>query len=170
MDDPFATLGLPRRFTLARGELEQRHRDLSRTLHPDRYVEAPAGERRMAIERAISVNEAFRTLRDPLTRALGLLRLAGAEVSDRARPDPALLLEVMQLRESLDAVKADAHRVAALRARVAEAIAAEETHLAAAFDRDGEIPADLLARAQEAAIKLRYYRRFDEEAEALDEG
>jgi len=170
MDDPFAILGLPRRFTLPRPELDQRHRDLSRALHPDRFVEAPAGERRMALDRAVTVNEAYRTLRDPLTRALCLLRLAGAEVSDKARPAASLLMEVMELRESLDAVKAQPHRVAALRAQVAEAIAAEEVHLAAAFDGPNLPSEDHLARAHAAAVKLRYYRRFDEEAEALDEG
>lgn len=168
MDDPFATLGLPRRFSLSLAELAQRHRDLSRTLHPDRFVEAPAGERRMALERAMAVNEAWRTLRDPLTRALCLLRLAGVEVSDRERPDAALLMEVMDLREALDAVKAQPHRVAALRDQVAAAIARESQHLAAAFDGDAPPSPAQRARAREAAVKLRYYHRFEEEAEALE--
>lgn len=98
MTDPFELLGVERRFSLDRAALEQRHRDLSRTLHPDRYVQSPPGERRMALERAVAVNEAFRALRDPLTRAEALLSAHGLAVGDAERPSQSLLMEVMELQ------------------------------------------------------------------------
>ena len=42
--DPFATLGVPRRFDVDLAAVEKTHRELSRALHPDRYVGA-GGER-----------------------------------------------------------------------------------------------------------------------------
>ncbi|MBL8603660.1 MAG: Fe-S protein assembly co-chaperone HscB [Myxococcales bacterium] len=168
MTDPFETLGLPRRFRFERLALEQRHRDLARALHPDRYVEAPALERQLALSKAVTVNEAYRTLRDPLQRALALLRLAGHPIGDRDRPSAEVLMAVMELREALDEARADPARVASLRSQVASAIAECEALVAEAFDApEGPDPARL-DEARAAVIKLRYYRRFEEEADSLE--
>lgn len=168
MSDPFTTLGIPARFTFAPGELEQRHRDLSRTLHPDRYVSAPPSERRVALERAVAVNDAFRLLRDPLGRAQALLARHGAPLRDDERAPPSLLMEVMELRESLDAARTKPDRVAALRAEVSARIATGERAVAAAFDGDAAPDDATLAKARAAVVMLRYLRRFEEEADALD--
>ncbi len=168
MNDPFSTLGVPARFTFAAGDLEQRHRDLSRALHPDRFVNAPPSERRAALERAVSVNDAFRALRDSLTRALSLLALHNVSIREGERASPDLLMEVMELRESLDAVRTKPERVASLRAEVDAKIASEERVVAGVFDREGAPDATALARARDAVMKLRYFRRFQEEADALD--
>lgn len=169
MNDPFATLGVPARFSFATGELEQRHRDLSRALHPDRYVNAPSSERRVALERAVSVNDAFRALKDPLTRAQSLLALHGLSIREGERAAPALLMEIMELREELDAVRTKPDRVASLRAQVDAHVAAEERVVAEVFDREGPIDTKELSRARDAVVKLRYYKRFQEEVDALDE-
>ncbi|MFO0630380.1 MAG: hypothetical protein U0325_32800 [Polyangiales bacterium] len=87
MGDPFAELGVPRRFALPMKEVAQRHRDLSRALHPDRHTGASPAERRVTLERAVAVNEAWRVIRDPLARALALLDLHGAPcATPTARP------------------------------------------------------------------------------------
>ncbi len=67
--DPFATLGIDPAFNIDLAAVEQRHRDLSRALHPDKFSGAPAAERRLALNRAIEVNEAWRAVRDPIRRA-----------------------------------------------------------------------------------------------------
>src|ERR1041384_3490226 len=118
MTDPFATLGVEPRFDLDLHALEQRHRDLSKAHHPDRYTSAPAAERRLALSRAIDVNEAFRALRDPIRRAEALIRRAGVPVGETAEPKaaPDLLMEMMEAREELSfaARGKDLARVAAL--------------------------------------------------------
>ena len=48
-------------------------------------------------------------------------------------------------------------------------VAAEERVVAEVFDREGPIDAKELSRARDAVVKLRYYKRFQEEADALDE-
>ena len=166
MTDPFELLGVERRFTLDRAALEQRHRDLSRTLHPDRYVQAPPGERRMALERAVAVNEAYRALRDPLTRAEALLAAHGLSMSDADRPPQSLLMEVMELRESLDDARRSPDKVAALLDQVRARSRSEEATLAAVFDESPSPGADALGRARDALVRLKYFRRFEEEADA----
>lgn len=169
MNDPFATLGVPRRFTLPAAELEQRHRDLSRAVHPDRHAADAPAVRRAALERAVSVNDAFRALRDPLSRAESLLALHGLALTEGDRAPPALLMDVMELREALDEARGRPERVAPLRAAVARRVADAERALAEAFDRAEAPDAAALARAREAAVGLRYFRRFEEEADAMEE-
>ena len=103
MSDPFSTLGVEPAFDLDLAVLERRHRELSRELHPDRYVGRPAGERRQALGRAIEVNEAWRVLKDPIRRAEALLTLSGTPVGEtnEPKPDPELLMDMMEQRESL---------------------------------------------------------------------
>src|SRR5690242_15718215 len=114
MSDPFDTLGVEPRFDLDPDKLAERHRDLSRTLHPDRYAGAPAAERRMALGKAIEVNDAYRVLKDPVRRAEALLRRAGVPVGETVEPKPsqALLMDMMERREEL----ADARRAKDLQA------------------------------------------------------
>lgn len=166
--DPFETLGVEPSFELDLGALEKRHRELSRALHPDRYVGRPPAERRQALGRAIEVNEAWRQLRDPIRRAEALLARSGVAVGEGAEPkaDPELLMEMMEQREAL----ADARRArdqAALE-RLADGIRQREARvlgkLGAGF-KSHAAGDDLLRQLGE----LRYYRRFLDEAAAIED-
>ena len=74
MQSPFVVLEIEPRFDLDPAALEARHKELSRALHPDRYAGRPASERRLALSKAIEVNEAYRALRDPIKRAEAVAR------------------------------------------------------------------------------------------------
>jgi len=69
MLDKFALLGVPQGFDEPEG-LDEKFRALSRTTHPDRV---PAGERVKAAARMTELNDAYRTLKDPVRRAEHLL-------------------------------------------------------------------------------------------------
>jgi molecular chaperone HscB len=77
-----------RRFDLDVAALDARRKELSRALHPDRFASSPAAERRMALGRAIEVNEAFRALRDPIRRAEALARSLELPVGETSEPNP----------------------------------------------------------------------------------
>ncbi len=159
-ESPFDVLGLPRRFELDLAVLEARVRDLQRALHPDRHTSGTPAERRAALSRAVSVNEAYRTLRDELTRAAVLVG-AHAEA-----PDPAFLMEIMELREGLADARAGSsiEAVRKLAAEVRTRAATSRSVLADAIDGRPDA-----ARAAEALSKLRYYRRFLDEVEVAEE-
>lgn len=176
MRDPFQIFGVPPKFNLDVDALERRHRELSRALHPDRHTSSSAGERREALNRAIEVNSAWRQLRDPVSRAEALLQTLGLQVEEgrEPKPDPALLMEIMEQREELsDARRArDGTRVTRLaeRARVAHDQLVQQ--LAVGFE---QVSASHAAHDQnrEPLLKklgaLRYYRRFLEEARAIQD-
>ena len=170
MSDPFTTLGVPRRFSLDLRELEQRFRDLSRALHPDKHAQASPAERRVAAEKSVAVNDAFRILKNPQTRAAALLATSGRTVEEHTRADPALLAEILEMREELDNVRGAPDReslVAGMRAQVESRVHEAERVIADAFDRE-EIPdATKLDRAYDSLVKRRYLYRFLEEADAM---
>jgi molecular chaperone HscB len=109
--DYFAFLGLPRKLTLDRVELDERFRSLSRQFHPDYYCNATPAERRASLERASYLNDAYRTLRHLPSRIEYLLELETPEgrtpIRARGEPavPPALLEEVFALNEELDAIR-----------------------------------------------------------------
>lgn len=168
-DDPFALLGLPHAFALDRAALDARHRELSATHHPDRLVDASHAERVRAIEKAAAINEAHRTLRDPQRRAQALLERAGRPLTENTRAPESVLMQVLALREALDDAgqARDEGRLAAIRDEAAARIAEDERCVSAAFPATGEARAEALDAAFEATVRLRYFRRLVEEAEAL---
>jgi molecular chaperone HscB len=110
--DYFAFLGVPRRLNLDLADLEQRFRALSRQFHPDFFYNATPAERVASLERSSYLNDAYRTLKQPIARIAYLLELEGvwtrADRGDGAaskQVPPALLEEVFSLNEELDEVR-----------------------------------------------------------------
>ena len=110
--DYFAFLGLPRKLNLDTADLERRFRDLSRQFHPDYFYNAAPAERRASLERSSYLNDAYRTLKDPIGRIEYLLKIEGLtggaserEGSSRATVPPSLLEEVFALNEELDEIR-----------------------------------------------------------------
>src|SRR5882762_4148942 len=64
--DYFAFFGLPRKLTLDLADLEQRFHSLSWKLHPDNFVRASEDERQLSLDRSSQLNDAYRTLQDPV--------------------------------------------------------------------------------------------------------
>lgn len=165
--DPFATLGLPRRFDLDLPAVEKTHRELSRALHPDKFVSAGASERRAALSKAVEVNEAWRVVRDPIRRAEALLALSGVAVGEEraGATAPEFLMEMLEQREALAEAKQakDLARVHAMAKVIEERSREAEASLGEGFAR-GEA-ASLVGKLGE----LRFYRRFLDEVSAIED-
>jgi molecular chaperone HscB len=106
--DYFSFFGLPRALQLDAQELERRFRDLSRKFHPDFYYNAPPAERLASLERSSYLNDAYRTLRNPVTRVEHLLAIEGlapVTAHGTVKVPPSLLEEVFALNEELDEIR-----------------------------------------------------------------
>lgn len=103
----FELFGLPESFKLDSGMLTQQYRALQQEVHPDRFASATDQEKRISMQQATMINEAFRVLKDPLERARYLLQLKGIQWDDDQATvnDPAFLMEQMELREALAEVR-----------------------------------------------------------------
>jgi molecular chaperone HscB len=124
--DYFAFFGLPSKLRLDAAELEKRFHQLSWKLHPDNFVRADEYERELSLERSSQLNDAYRTLRDPISRVEYLLAREGMrkEGQHKQQAPPELLEEVFELNESLEELRssrqagADRSGMAALRGKL----------------------------------------------------
>ncbi len=116
--DYFSFFGLSRKLNLDTESLEHDFYLLSRKLHPDRYSLGSGDEKEWSLEKTSQLNDAYRTLRDPISRTEYLLKLEGVhfeeqskaateaartsgEVKKQAIP-PDLLEEVFELNMQLE--------------------------------------------------------------------
>jgi molecular chaperone HscB len=81
----FQVFGLPRGLALDTGALEQEFHRLSRRLHPDRFARATANEQQWSLANTALLNDAYRTLRDPILRTEYLLSLQGIQLEEQSR-------------------------------------------------------------------------------------
>jgi molecular chaperone HscB len=175
--DPFALLGVERRFDLDLKVLEKTHRELSRALHPDKFAQAGASERRAVLEKAASVNEAWRTVRDPIKRAEALFELAGRKVGEDNEPkaSPAFLMAVLEEREALADARAakDLAKVRAVGETMTRRADATQKKLADGFATigSGSVTPDRAAVEKLVPLlgELRFYKRFLDEVAAIEE-
>jgi molecular chaperone HscB len=179
--DHFAVLGIERRFDLDLADAERRYKELSRQLHPDRFARADAQARRASLARSVQLNDAWKTLRDPVRRAEYMLAQSGIEVGgeegtrrtgangekERVPVPQELLMAILELREALMDARAegDHGRVEALATDVRTS---KERAMADVARALGSTPA-ALDEAAAALVSVRYYDRFLEEVAVHDE-
>jgi molecular chaperone HscB len=159
--DHFARLGLPAALDLDAGALDKAYFAGQRQWHPDRFVAKPPEERAKASTEAAALNDAYRTLKNPLDRAVYLAALNGVELPGDGKTidDPDLLMEAMETREELEeAVTVQAVDTLAAKARgdVDKALKG----LGSLFLANDK-PA-----IRKALLRLRYLDKFAEEARA----
>jgi len=142
----FRFFDLPDKLQIDVAELEQRFHKLSWKLHPDNFVRAGEYERELSLERSSELNDAFRTLRDPIRRVEYLLRRAGLRKDGQSKQQapPELLEKVFRMNESLDELRearlagGNGEEMAALREQLQAAESDFEKSLA---DVDAELEA-----------------------------
>jgi molecular chaperone HscB len=115
--DYFQVFGLERGFQVDLPALEHEFHRLSRKVHPDRFARAGEHERQWSLADTALLNDAYRTLKDPLHRTEYLLKLEGAEIgeehagkdrkglADPSRVPADLLEEVFELNMQLEEMR-----------------------------------------------------------------
>ncbi|HWA45561.1 MAG TPA: Fe-S protein assembly co-chaperone HscB [Hypericibacter adhaerens] len=157
--DAYTRLGFEPRFDIDPAELDKRYLGFQRNLHPDRFARKSPREKAIAESQAMSLNEAYETLKDAVRRAQALLARAGIASpvgESRTIEDRELLMEAMEVREALEeAADLDALQRLASRAQQEEAGCLKA--LTAAFaERDWD-------EAARQTTRLKYWRKFAEE-------
>jgi molecular chaperone HscB len=174
--DFFEVLGVERKYHHPVEELEQRYKELSKQVHPDRFAKAPPKERLAAVQKTTDLNDAWRVLRDPVKRAEYLLKLEGLDIGDEknasVKAEPAFLMEMMEKNEALHDARGagDAEKIVALETemRTARVAALELVH--EGFMRYDAGDKSALPAIAQALVALRYHARFLEQVEAWQSG
>jgi molecular chaperone HscB len=100
----YEALGLEPQLALDSEELKKHFYERSRQWHPDRFSRASAAEQQKSLEMTSMLNDAFRTLRDPVARAEYFLENNGIVPSKHVPPE--LLEEVFEMNIALEELRA----------------------------------------------------------------
>lgn len=112
--DYFQVFGLGRKLEIELSGLEREFHRLSRRLHPDRFARATAQEQQWSLAATALLNDAYRTLRDPISRVEYLLKLEGLAIGEEhagsnkradRQPPADLLEEVFELNMQLEEMR-----------------------------------------------------------------
>ena len=164
----FDLFGLPARFHVDTAALEDAWRRLQSDVHPDRHAAGTDAEQRAALQASARVNEAYRTLREPVGRAEYLLALHGIEAAretDTALPMNFLERQLERREEAAEAVTArDAAAVRAVLDDVRAEAHALEAALAAQIDEDGDY-----VGARMRVRELRFLHKVGEDLAAMEQ-
>jgi len=106
-------------------------------VHPDRFATRSAAEKRVAMQWSSQANEAYRILKDPMSRARYLCELGGIDLQTETNTamSPDFLLRQMSWHEQLDLVldqKVDSHVSASVRSLLQEELADAELEITTA--------------------------------------
>jgi molecular chaperone HscB len=165
-DDDFTLFGLPARQRQDGADVDSRRRDLQARVHPDRFTAEGAATQRLAMQWAVRVNEGYRRLKDPLSRAAYLCELRGVPVdAERNTAMPVdFLMQQMQWREALDEARG-ASAIEALDAAVARDEAARLAELETLLDETGDTAA-AAARVRALMFLARFRQDIERRLEA----
>jgi molecular chaperone HscB len=152
--DHFIRLGLARDYSVDRAVLDRQYFQFQRALHPDRFSGKSPREKALSQQQAVSLNEAYETLKDPLKRAAYMLKMSGRTSEPAA--DPMTLMEFLERHEELSEAD-DAITSKIVEALPGEARACQEA-LARAF-ADGNFD-----EASRLTARLKFLNRLADEA------
>ena len=162
MQNHFELFGLAPAYALQPEALEKSYREIQARVHPDRYAHAGDAERRASLQWTTRVNEAYRTLKDPVQRGKHLLELQGVDVAfeTNTQMPTDFLMQQLELREELEAATGgkDAARLDRLRSGLQSQKRALEAEIGRAIDADKDY-----ARAAALVRKLMFLDRLDSE-------
>ena len=154
--DHFARLNLPIKYELDIADIERQYFGLQRYFHPDRFSTKSAREKAFSLQHATDLNDAYRVLKNPLSRAEYFLALLGHPVAGKGGAtisDPKLLMEAMDMREELAAAET-ASAIADISAHIAKDIQMVERDLTQAITHQSYDAAGTLC------VRLRYLVKF----------
>lgn len=155
----FQLLGVTPSYFLNMEQLAENYRNLQRRFHPDRYVSAPAQEKRIALQYATLINEAYQCLVSPVARAQYLLELAGCPQQEHTmQPDHVFLLQQMEWREQLE-MAGDSARLAYLQEQTGQVFRSLQQEFADAFADQN------YSAAQHIVDKMHFVSKFEQEVQ-----
>lgn len=163
----FEVFSLTEQFQLDLSLLNQRHRELQKKFHPDRFASQSDQEYRVALQYSVYINEAFECLSSPLSRAQYLLSRSGMQqdVSHTMSSDPAFLFKQMEWRESLAQMR-DADNAEKLLEQLSTQVDAELLELQQQFEE--KFNHQEFESAQQAVQKMHFLEKLLSEIDLLE--
>jgi len=137
--DYFDLFAIPARYAIDLEDLERRYKALMLEVHPDRFSGDTDRAKRIAVQYSGLVNEAYRTLADPLRRGAYMVGKNGFDPFNETNTamDPDFLMRQLELREALEDAERDADAFAKLMAEVRDALEEYQGEITRLLDDSG---------------------------------
>lgn len=161
----FELFGLPPRFRIDGAALERAYRELQSNVHPDRHAGGTDAQKRLALQASARVNEAYRALLDPVTRAEYLLQLRGVDARSEtdSRLPVAFLTRQLERREAAE--EAAAERDLDALVGLVDAVRADALRLQA--DVESVLDRGDLEAARQRVRELRFLAKLADDLDAM---
>ena len=169
-ENHYQLFGLPVGFIIDTDELASRHRELSKIVHPDRFANASDQERRISLSQTTRLNEAFQTLKNPVSRAQYLLMLNGIDMQTERETtrDTAFLMQQLELREALEKVPGSADPFEVIDTLLGQISAMIKKLIARMAIQFEDASPEQLEAARESVRKMQFLNKLHSEAEAVE--
>lgn len=166
----FELFGMPVGYRVDTAALAERYRELQKVVHPDRFANGTEQQQRVSLQQTTQVNEAYATLKDPVKRAIYLLKLNGVDMDleKEITHDTDFLMEQLEMREQLAEARQQDDPAAVLEAlmsRIDGMIKVLIAQLTMQFETASE---EQLQAARESIRKMQFLNKFHAEADALE--
>ena len=139
---------------------------LQKQVHPDNFANASDQEKRLSMQQTSWINEAQTTLKDPVLRAIYLLKLKGTDINleNETTMDAAFLMQQLETRERLENIKNESDPLAALD-NMAEELKLSASEMMKSFAQSYET--DQTDDAREWIRKLQFMQKAKKEINTL---
>jgi len=164
----FELFRLPFQFELDGSLLSTQFRELQRRFHPDNFATASERDRLMSVQKAAQINDAFQTLKNPISRAEYMLSEKDVDIRGEQKTlhDPEFLMQQMELREALEDISFASDPEDALFDFEQQISALYKSQLA---DLEGLLNQEDWQQAADAVRKLKFIDKLRYEIERLEE-
>ena len=159
----FELFALPLQFDIDLLVLREKYRELQKAVHPDRFTAEAAQSQRLALQYTAQANQAFQTLKDPVSRGFYLLELLGHSNQPESATiqDGMFLMRQMELRERME--NADASELEAMLHEVDDETGELEQQISQSFQQIARIKN--FDQAEALLKKMQFYKRLLQEIE-----
>lgn len=160
--DYFAAFEIERRLNLDAAALQRKFYERSRQYHPDRFATRSLQEQQQALDFTALLNDAYRVLRDPVTRAEYLLKLEGFDIGEQRSKDvpSELLEEVFELNMMLESTP-DRDELESAQSKFQSLLDEVDSELRSLFGQfDGGGGREVLARIRGVLNRRRYIQNL----------
>jgi molecular chaperone HscB len=162
----FELFGLPVAYDVNLNQVQQHYMDLQKQVHPDKFANGTDLEKRLSMQQTSWINEAQTTLKDPVLRAIYLLKLSGIDFSleNETTMDAAFLMQQLEMRERLENIKDENDPIDQLD-EMAKQVKTEMTTVMKCFVQSFE--SEKLDEAREWIRKLQFMQKAKNEINQL---
>lgn len=159
-DNYFKIMGVSETYDLNENDLAKKYKDLQKYLHPDKYANRFKEEQEISEKYSSLVNEAYKTLLEPLARGIYMLQLRGKDIPEKTEVDQKFLMKIMEKNEEVESAETE-EEIMNLNEENKNKIQSLQKQLSTAFF-EGD-----LKRVTKLLTQLKYYTSIDNQIQSV---